>query len=133
MSKITIQFCQKQVNHWFSYYKKYSNLIGITTSVFNYAINIRLLNNNPMDGVIRPKKQQKVDEEDYIAPFYDREQLLTFLSVIKENYSEQLFVMFRILGYTALRKGELHALRWKDIDFDKKTLTVKQTLATIQN
>lgn len=133
MSKITIQFCQKQVNHWFSYYKKYSNLIGITTSVFNYAINIRLLNNNPMDGVIRPKKQQKVDEEDYIAPFYDREQLLTFLSVVKENYSEQLFVMFRILGYTGLRKGELHALRWKDIDFHKKTLTVKQTLATIQN
>ncbi|MFT0130712.1 hypothetical protein IGI84_002563 [Enterococcus sp. DIV0008] len=89
-----------------------------------------------MDGVIRPKKQQKVDEEDYIAPFYDREQLLTFLSVVievKENYSEQLFVMFRILGYTGLRKGELHTLRWKDIDFDKKTLTVKQTLATIQN
>ncbi|WP_262984553.1 tyrosine-type recombinase/integrase [Enterococcus sp. OL5] len=41
--------------------------------------------------------------------------------------------MFRILGYTGLRKGELHTLRWKDIDFDKKTLTVKQTLATIQN
>ena len=53
--------------------------------------------------------------------------------MVKENYSEQLFVMFRILGYTGLRKGELHALRWKDIDFVKKTLTVKQTLATIQN
>ena len=61
------------------------NFIVITASIFNYAINIRLLNNNPMDGVIRPKKLQKVDEEDYIAPFYDREQLLTFLSVVKEN------------------------------------------------
>ncbi|MFW8617902.1 hypothetical protein ACOJB1_08500 [Enterococcus innesii] len=41
--------------------------------------------------------------------------------------------MFRILRYPGLRKGELHALRWKDIDFDKKTLTVKQTLATIHS
>ncbi|MDC0751059.1 hypothetical protein POG05_05055 [Enterococcus innesii] len=69
MSKITIQFCQKQVNHWFSCYKKYSNLIGITASVFNYAINIQLLNNNPMDGVIRPKNQKEIDEADYIVPF----------------------------------------------------------------
>ena len=38
--------------------------------------------------------------------------------------------MFRILAFTGLRKGELHALRWKDISFGRGTLSVKQTVAT---
>ncbi|GEK36579.1 hypothetical protein K5E_08320 [Enterococcus thailandicus] len=37
ISRISIPYCQKQVNHWYSYYKKYSNLIGLTSSVFKYA------------------------------------------------------------------------------------------------
>lgn len=34
------------------------------------------------------------------------------------------------MAFTGLRKSELLALRWKDIDFEKRTLSVKQTLAT---
>lgn len=48
ISKITIPYYQKQVNHWYSYYKKFSNLIGMTTSIFKYAISLHLLRSNPM-------------------------------------------------------------------------------------
>ncbi|EJS8320062.1 site-specific integrase [Listeria monocytogenes] len=41
--------------------------------------------------------------------------------------------MFRILDFTGLRKGELLALRWKDIDFEDQILSVKQTLATVEH
>lgn len=58
ISKISIPYCQKQVNHWFSYYKKYSNLIGMTNSIFQYAKSLRLIRRNPMEGVIRPKRQK---------------------------------------------------------------------------
>ncbi len=131
IGKITIPYCQKQVNHWFTYYKKYSNLISITASIFQYAINIRLLTTNPMDGIIRPKKQQSIDEEEFQAPYYNKEQLHEFLSIAKTTTQEPLYLMFRILAYTGLRKGELHALRWKDIDIAHQALSVRQTLATV--
>lgn len=129
ISKISIPYCQKQVNYWYSYYKKYSNLIGLTSSVFKYALSLRLIRNNPMDAVIRPKRKKQIDEERYSAPYYEKEELLAFLEIAK-NYPDPIYPIFRILAFTGLRKGELLALRWKDIDFDKGTLSVKQTLAT---
>ncbi|MGI6155050.1 MAG: tyrosine-type recombinase/integrase [Enterococcus lemanii] len=133
ISKITIPYCQKQVNHWFSYYKKYSNLISITASIFQYAISVKLILNNPMNSIVRPKRQHTIDEEEYSAPYYNKNQLHEFLLITKEDYPEPLYLMFRILAYTGLRKGELQALRWKDIDFARGTLSVKQTLATVEN
>ncbi|EAC7081712.1 site-specific integrase [Listeria monocytogenes] len=129
ISKISIPYCQKQANHWYSYYKKYSNLIGLTSSVFKYALSLRLIRNNPMDAVIRPKRKKRIDEERYSAPYYEKEELLEFLEIAK-NYPDPIYPIFRILAFTGLRKGELLALRWKDIDFEKNTLSVKQTLAT---
>lgn len=132
ISKISIPYCQQQVNHWYAYYKKFSNLIGMTSSIFKYAISLRLIRSNPMDGVILPKRKKKIDEEKYVAPYYTKEELLQFLDVVKA-YPDPLFLMFRILAFTGLRKGELLALRWKDIDFENNTLSVNQTLATVEN
>lgn len=129
ISRISIPYCQKQVNHWYSYYKKYSNLIGLTSSVFKYALSLRLIRSNPMDAVIRPKRKKRIDEERYSAPYYEKEELLEFLEIAK-NYPDPIYPIFRILAFTGLRKGELLALRWKDINFEKSTLSVKQTLAT---
>lgn len=132
IAKIDIPYCQKQVNYWFSYYKKYSNLISITASIFQYAVSIRIINNNPMNGIVRPRKQQSIDEEDLETPYYNRIQLQEFLTIVKRDCLDPLYVMFRILAFTGLRKGELQALRWKDIDFAAGTLSVKQTLATVE-
>lgn len=131
ISKISIPFCQKQVNHWYSYYKKYSNLIGMTNSIFQYAKSLRLIRKNPMDGVIRPKRQKRIDEEKYVAPFYTKDEVLHFLQIAKK-YPDPLYPMFHILAFTGLRKGELLALRWKDINFKRGTLSVKQTLTTVE-
>ena len=132
ISKISIPYCQKQVNHWYSYYKKYSNLIGMTNSIFQYAKSLRLIRKNPMEGVIRPKRQKQIDEEKYTAPFYTKEEVLHFLQIAKK-YPDPLYPLFHTLAFTGLRKGELLALRWKDIDFKRGTLSVKQTLTTVEN
>src|SRR5699024_11292429 len=36
--------------------------------------------------------------------------------------------MFHVLIYTGMRKGELLALEWKDIDFDNNTIHISKTL-----
>ena len=104
----------------------------MTTSIFQYAISLRLIRKNPMEGVIRPKRQKSIDEEKYVAPFYSKEELLHFLQISKK-YPDPLYPMFHILAFTGLRKGELLALRWKDIDFKRGTLSVKQTLTTVED
>lgn len=35
---------------------------------------------------------------------------------------------FRILYYCGLRKGELRGLQWKDIDLERKTLSVRKQI-----
>ena len=55
----------------------------ITSQIFQYAISVRLLTNNPMNGVIRPKRQMDIDQEDYAAPYYSQKQLITFLDKAK--------------------------------------------------
>lgn len=129
LDKITVVYCQKQVNKWFRYYKKYSNLIGLTTRIIDFGIKIGQISSNPMNQVIRPRKSERIDQKAYAAPFYNKEQLQKFLEALEKNEDIQLFTMFRVLSFTGLRKGELQALRWKDIDLAKATLSVNQTLA----
>jgi integrase len=56
------------------------------------------------------------------------EQARQFLEAIKGNRLEALFTVALSLG---LRRGEALGLRWQDIDFEKRTLRVHQSLARI--
>ena len=40
-----------------------------------------------------------------------------------------MMTYFRLLAFTGMRKNEISALRWSDIDFKKGQITVNQTLA----
>ena len=53
------------------------------------------------------------------------EEARCFLEAAKEDRFEALFVLALTSG---LREGELLALRWKDIDFESKSLQVMQTV-----
>jgi len=59
--------------------------------------------------------------------FFTYEEYLKFSSVI-ENPEWNLF--FKMLYFLGLRQGELQALNWNDIDFQKKQLKVDKTLTS---
>ncbi|WP_417852431.1 site-specific integrase, partial [Weissella viridescens] len=40
----------------------------------------------------------------------------------------QQYAYFRLMSYTGLRRGEILALEWQDIDFQKKRLTVNKSI-----
>lgn len=129
LGDISIQFCQKQANHWHSYYKKYSNLIGLTTQIIDYAITLKYTSNNPMKFIIKPKKKQVIDEVQF-DNYYRKEELIEFLQIVNQMNDTELITIYNLLSFTGMRKGELLGLRWKDINFIEEELSIRQTLTT---
>lgn len=72
--------------------------------------------------VLTPKKE---------VPFLDIEDMQKLYEEAKKpKYSNNGYIVILIM-YTGIRAGEMQELRWKDIDMDKKTLTVKRTAVRV--
>lgn len=100
------------------------DIIILMKTVFKYAVRIYQIF-NPLEGIVLPKKKspeiQLLDEEEpktlqqYIGSHQNRSTMGTALSMT-----------------TGLRIGELCPLQWRDIDLEKRTLTVSKTMQRIQ-
>lgn len=123
IDRIRIMDCQKAVNKWFKVAPKtYKRYVRYANQVFNYAIHLELITSNPMEKVIRPKCKQTKRE----FKFYTKDQLSKYLASAY-RFKKEAYAFFFVLAYTGLRRGEALALEWSDIDFNKKSLTVKRT------
>ena len=125
IDKLSVIQCQKAVNQWFRdapcTYKKY---IFYTNDAIDYAIKLEIIDKNPMKNVVRPKVKNVHKE---FTNFYTKDELNRFLENAK-GYNQKAFTLFRLLAYTGLRRGEVQALKWSDIDFNENLLSVKHTL-----
>ncbi len=90
---------------------------AILYSIFKEAMENRMISYNPCENITirRDKTERRVLS-------YEEQKI--FLSAIRGSRYEMLC----ILGLsTGLRIGELSGLRWSDINFEEKTLTVERT------
>ncbi len=85
----------------------------------NYARKKRLIVTNVLDFVEKPKI------EEYIANYYNAEQLLELFDKIK---GETIELPVLIAGYYGLRRSEVVGLKWSNIDFFNKTIKIKHTV-----
>ena len=76
-----------------------------------------LIKTNPADYVDLPKAEQK--EMRVLTP----DEISKLLEVLKHDSH---YTMFYIEIFTGLRRGELLALQWSDIDFEKQSITVSK-------
>ncbi|MFM1539308.1 tyrosine-type recombinase/integrase [Helcococcus bovis] len=94
--------------------------------IMDYAETLEIIPKNPFEKVQMPKFKKMKKHEDFL----EVKDINSLLNVIEDFKS---FCMFRTLIYTGLRRGELLALTWDDIDFQNKTLQVNKTLAHGEN
>ena len=83
------------------------------------AVKLRIISRNPCEAVELPKLKK------YRAKVYNAETIRDLLNVA--NGTDMYLPVF-LLVMVGLRRGELLALRWKDIDFKKNILKVRKNM-----
>lgn len=110
IKSITPQYCQKVINEWadelksFKDYKIQSNLV------------LKYVKKECFFVEVNGKKEN----------FYSKKELKAFLNLIKDQPLNHTF--FHLAAYSGARKGEILALNWSDINFDKQQMYISKTL-----
>ena len=97
-------------------------IYAITKMIMEYAVNLEIAPKNPFKNVNSIKDKNKKVET------WKFEELQKFLSVVKK-YDEFYYSVFAFAAYTGMRKGEILGLRASDVNFDKRSLLVTQSIS----
>jgi len=96
----------------------------ILSKALGYAVKMGVVVRN-VANVVQPPRVQRVTMSTLSS-----EEATRFLDAARET---DYYVYFATLLYTGLRRGELLALRWRNLDLDSGTLTVVETAYKLGN
>lgn len=104
--------------------KTLNNCLTPLRGVFNLAYNLGYINKNPMD-LIKNKKIQL----DLPDPFTKNEMdsLLLWLNQNMLDTEELYYWYYLFMFWSGLRPSEMFALRWSDVDLNKKSIYVHRS------
>lgn len=101
-----------------------ADIIILIKGIFKYSVKTYHIF-NPMEGLVLPKRK---NTEIQLLDSSEQSKLQEYISK-----NQNLGTLGTALSYsTGIRIGELCALQWKDIDFEKRILTVRKTIQRIQ-
>lgn len=101
-------------------HKRISNLRSVINGIMSYAIEEEIIEHNPVSDVNFKQFAYKPVENQCDNVFSQEEavKLLTYLKDKNEPYALAISLSF----YLFIRIGETKALRWKDIDYEHRTI-----------
>lgn len=131
IKEITVKHAQRIVNDWSKSTDQYRVLHSTASRIFKYAINLGVIERNPLEYVIMPKREQTASNDE--IKVYTKEQLKTLFDYTsskapgyRNDYDKTLL---RFLFYSGCRISEALALDWSDIDFNNGTVNINKTLS----
>lgn len=90
-----------------------------------HAVRMRLMSHNPADDVIPPRARKTS------VVTLTIEQSAMLLNILRDSHPRLYWPVLLALT-TGMRRGEIVALRWKNIDFEKMTVRVVESLEQIK-
>lgn len=97
---------------------------AVLRKAFRDAVEVdQILSSSPVERAKRPRRDVQKP-----GTVWTVDQLRTFLQAMS---SHRLFAFFHVAAYTGARRGELLNLRWSDVDFDGKQITITGSAAFI--
>ena len=119
MEDITAQQVTSWLNSFDMAQKTIKNILLVFRQIYDYAYVNYGVQNNPALHLRSPKGKGKRERE---FPSEDD------IDIVNENVDKPFGLMMYMALYTGLRRGELCALTWKDIDFDNKLIKVNKSI-----
>ena len=99
------------------------NIYCTINQIFEYGVDLEIIEKNPCHKIRLPKLNKIV---------FDTYNLAEMKKLIEVSKGTSLETPIMIEAYTGLRRGELLALRWTDIDFVNKSIRVERNLECIK-
>lgn len=112
--KYLLEDCDFSVNH-------INHLVGLLKQIFRFARETNLIETNCISSIAMINKQVKVAKEKNI---WTLQQFNQFDLNIKEFKDR---VVFNMLFFLGIRKGELLSLKWSEINFSNHTVRIIST------
>lgn len=128
LKQVTTTYCQKVAIELSKTYVLYGHYLSVINRIFKYAVLMDILTSNPFDKIIRPKSRQVQRKGNFLT----KEELKEFLKLAQTATLSYFFPLVHLMSYTGLRQGEALALKWSDIDFENKKITVDKTATRIK-
>ena len=127
LKQVTVTYCQRVAIELSKTYVLYGHYLSVINRIFKYAVLMDILNSNPFDKVIKPKSKQTKRKGNFLT----KEELKEFLKLAQTATLSYFFPLVHLMSYTGLRQGEALALKWSDIDFENKKITINKTAVRI--
>ncbi len=126
----------KDINEDLAKIKDYSNSViakicGLLSTCFDYAILLKLINNNPFKikgAIIRPKSTKEDKKVDALT-IEEQKLFVSELSKTQDPYRD----IFYIALYSGMRISEILALKGEDINLENRTININKTLTKDKN
>jgi integrase len=93
------------------------------SQAFKIGVKQELVGRSPMQAVTAPAQPRKS------MTIWSVEQVQRFLSVAQQSHYGPIYAA---ILHTGLRRGEVLGPRWCDVDLDRATITVNQTIALVK-
>lgn len=97
--------------------------------IFKKALELEVIQSDPTEYASVSAIQKTIEQlenETEIPKYLEKEELATFLKVAQVRSHH--YVLFLLMAYTGMRVGEVCALKWRDIDFEEKKVSINKNI-----
>ena len=126
---ISVIDIQNYANDKVNNFVNYRNLITNISRIFDYAVNIGLIDANPTKRISIPKRKISVGDNKK-QNYYTKIELKQFLDLSRKQQPYYIYAFFQLLAYSGCRKGEILGLQWRSVSFKDNHINIIQTLAS---
>lgn len=126
LSKVTEKDVKNAISEWFSDGRDATTVDKRMTAlneVYKNAVHDGLCTRNPLEHVRRPKKQYKE-----LNGINDSETLSKAAAAIARMPLDSFKVAFSLALYTGMRRGEVCALEWRNVDLERGLIWVRSSI-----
>lgn len=132
LDRITPAMVQKFANDNVNKFARYREFISNTSRIFDYAIKIDLIKENPCKKITIPSAKKDVKKEKK-ANYLSKNELKIFLEILNNHENKKIATFLRLLALSGARVGEILGLEWRSVNFEDGYISITQTLARGKN